>query len=273
MTNVRSGLGGLDRCFADGDGHDGSDAPAVGRDEGDGAVCGGVVDDVRELGAHFASAEVLSRVGHDPSVPMRNLEYTRVHKCHSLDQTEVPGMSDPLASNGADHHDKCHHKRYALTCSQLDALLIEANGRCQVCSLPAADNAKQMLFIDHDGWLGNWAVRGLLCNTCNTLLGKDLDVPRDAVFAAYLENAWYVRMLATLGFVPDLPAEPPVGSVVDFGGRQPRRMRVDKGWIRETRGHPWTTRTWRQLYRSYGPHRLRVVRMGDGKPLKQRRNK
>ncbi|MEV8638922.1 endonuclease domain-containing protein [Streptosporangium sp. NPDC051023] len=179
-------------------------------------------------------------------------------------------MPEIVGFPSVDPHDKCRHKHYRMTCEQFDALLVEAEGCCQVCRLPASHNSKQMLFIDHEAWRGDWAVRGLLCNTCNTILGKDLEVPRDEVFAAYLKNSWFIRMLATYGITPDLPPEPPIGSIVDFGGRQPQRMRTRKGWERVIHGYPWHSRTWRQLYRSYGPHRLNIIRVGDGKPLKQR---
>ncbi|MFI6510066.1 endonuclease domain-containing protein [Streptosporangium sp. NPDC050855] len=126
-------------------------------------------------------------------------------------------------------HETCRHKHYRMTCEQFDRLLDEADNSCQVCRLPGWQNSKRMLFIDHDAGRGNWAVRGLLCNTCNTILGKDLEVPRDAAFAAYLENSWFIGMLTTYGVGVDLPDEPPIGSVVDFGGRQPQRMRTKRG--------------------------------------------
>lgn len=171
---------------------------------------------------------------------------------------------------GTDPHEKCRHKHYRMTCEQFDDLLAESDGRCQICRLHGSQNSKQLLFIDHESRRGDWAVRGLLCNTCNTILGKDLEVPRDPAFAAYLENPWFIRMLAAHGFTSDLPAEPPIGSIVDFGGRQPQRMRTKRGWERVIHGHPWHPRSWWQLYRSYGPHRLKVIRIGDGKPLKQK---
>lgn len=166
-------------------------------------------------------------------------------------------------------HDTCRHKHFRMTCEQYDELLVEADNRCQVCRLHGWQNDKNILFIDHDADHGDWAVRGLLCNSCNTTLGKDRDKPRDEAFAAYLDSAWYVRMLAARGFAPVLPEEPPIGSVVDFGGRQPQRTRAAQGWVRVINGYPWHPVTWRGLYRSYGPHRMKVVRMGDGKPLKQ----
>jgi hypothetical protein len=156
-------------------------------------------------------------------------------------------------------HLRCRHKHYRLTCAQLDALLIEARGRCQVCRAPGEPEPRQMLFIDHDAYRGDWAVRGLLCNRCNTILGKDLEVPRDDAFAAYLANSWFIRMLASLGVGPDVPEEPPVGAVVRLGDRRPRMWRSPGGWVRTGRSWPGSLRTWWELYRSAGPHKLAVV--------------
>lgn len=75
-------LGFFDCSLSDRDRNDCGNAPATGRDERDRAVRGSVVDDVRQLGAHVARAEVLSFEGHDSSVPGSNLEYIGVHKCH-----------------------------------------------------------------------------------------------------------------------------------------------------------------------------------------------
>lgn len=168
-------------------------------------------------------------------------------------------------------HSTCNHKNYLLSCAEYEQMLAHSGQRCEVCGLVASDHPSGKLYIDHDHRLGKWAVRGLLCSRCNTLLGKDLDVPRDASFAAYLANPWYTRMLAGRGLSPELPPEPPIGSIVDLGKRQPQRMRTRKGWERVIFGYPWHPTTWRSLYRSFGPHRLMIVSLGDGSPVKQRR--
>jgi hypothetical protein len=56
-----------------------------------------------------------------------------------------------------------------ITLEQFQALTVEANGHCQLC------NRECSLHVDHDHETGE--VRGLLCSTCNTGLGKFGDDP------------------------------------------------------------------------------------------------
>lgn len=159
-------------------------------------------------------------------------------------------------------HEKCAtHKNYSLSCDQYEGLLKASGGRCQVCGFPAAQMPQQKLYIDHDNRRGHWAVRGLLCHRCNTVLGIDRDIARSPELAAYLTDAWYIRMLVGLGLTPDVPPEPPVGALVKFGHHtSPPRRRTAKGWVVESKWH-LGTRTWRDLYHSWGPHRLHVVEL------------
>lgn len=146
-------------------------------------------------------------------------------------------------------HDTCHHLHYLLSCDQFEALIAEAGNACQVCGLPGAENSQGKLFIDHvGGW--NWAVRGLLCNSCNTTLGKDNEVPRNESFARYLANPWYVRQLAAKGISVEGPPEPPENSRVrDHQGRIWRRC----GQYWHTRDSRLRNRTWSAMLRRSGP--------------------
>lgn len=54
------------------------------------------------------------------------------------------------------------HWFYKLTCTDFDQLLKRSKGRCELCR----DSARRVVF-DHDHVLGLWAVRGLLCYSCN----------------------------------------------------------------------------------------------------------
>ena len=60
--------------------------------------------------------------------------------------------------------------KYGITREELDALVLEQEGRCAICEQPMADAR-----IDHDHRTGE--VRGLLCHACNIGLGLFGDSP------------------------------------------------------------------------------------------------
>lgn len=70
------------------------------------------------------------------------------------------------------YHAKCHHRAKGMTCEQFDDLYAAVAGRCEICGARGEETPNGMLFLDHDYSRGYWAVRGLLCNSCNTLLGR-----------------------------------------------------------------------------------------------------
>jgi hypothetical protein len=85
-------------------------------------------------------------------------------------------------------HASCYHTGYALTCSEYDDLLALAQGRCMACQAPTG-----RFVIDHDHALGQWAVRGLTCHSCNHYL-KSIDsgrAPLGPMFVEYLASAWH----------------------------------------------------------------------------------
>ena len=123
-------------------------------------------------------------------------------------------------------HATCNHKNYMLSCEIYEQMLAETGQRCEVCERLAEDNPGGKLYIDHDSHVGYWAVRGLLCNPCNTRLRRDAALPADEAFARYLENAWYRREMAARGFTAGALAEPPDGGCVrDHRGNLWRRRR------------------------------------------------
>lgn len=81
-------------------------------------------------------------------------------------------------------------RKYTLTQGQYDTLSVAQNALCAICHLPETivrHGRLSTLAVDHDHNTG--AIRGLLCNRCNLLLGKSADSPvllRAA--AAYLER-------------------------------------------------------------------------------------
>lgn len=91
-------------------------------------------------------------------------------------------------------HPSCYHTGYALTCAEYDSLLTRAKGRCELCKLPTGRPA-----IEHDHTLGNWAVRGLVCQPCNNRL-RYIDAGKfvaDSQDRAYLAAAWHLTVDTT----------------------------------------------------------------------------
>ncbi|MFC0602248.1 endonuclease domain-containing protein [Streptomyces palmae] len=147
----------------------------------------------------------------------------------------------------------CSHARYRLSCADFDELMHQAEHRCQLCQRTAAETRHGHLVVDHDFRVGNWAVRGVLCSTCNGKIERaDLE---DPACAAYLGDPWYRRMLATRGLDQEL-AEPPLGATVCAG----RRMwhRTERGWSALDR-YRGSSMTWTQIYHRYGPHNITIT--------------
>lgn len=76
-------------------------------------------------------------------------------------------------------------RKYGVTRDQYEEMLTAQDGRCAICG--SADHGRDgyRLVVDHDHKTG--AVRGLLCNNCNRVLGYfDDDPDRMLAAAAYL---------------------------------------------------------------------------------------
>jgi hypothetical protein len=100
-------------------------------------------------------------------------------------------------SEHAVEHRSCQHQAYRLTCEDYDALVKRAEGKCEICRIPAQDTTRGALCIDHDPRYGYFAVRGLLCDRCNTRMrrvdrGSD---PGDQRTSQYCRNAWFIGVL------------------------------------------------------------------------------
>lgn len=150
-------------------------------------------------------------------------------------------------------HDNCHHRQYSLSCNNYEVLLERAKGRCEMCGIFGVENFRRKLYIDHDFRLGYWAVRGLLCWTCNfemELSTTNYPKARAHLFA----NPFYLDVLKAYG--SDLRMdEPPIGSkVTDSKGRQWTRLK--RGWETGPNNRKTGTRDWRYLHYQYGPHIL-----------------
>ena len=62
-------------------------------------------------------------------------------------------------------------RKYGITPQEYDALLEKQEGKCAICKETCAVYGR--LCVDHDHTTGK--IRGLLCNHCNTGLGKFKD--------------------------------------------------------------------------------------------------
>lgn len=93
------------------------------------------------------------------------------------------------------------HKSYSLTCADYEALWERSGGRCEACGT-VPETPRRGLVIDHDHRYGDSAVRGLICQWCNTALGH-LENPDihpafgrggpGNWFRAYFNRAWFMR--------------------------------------------------------------------------------
>lgn len=72
---------------------------------------------------------------------------------------------------------------YGITVEDYDRMLLSQNGRCKICGkMP-----KRKLFVDHNH--KTLVIRGLLCHSCNIMLGNAEDKPIILRLAAlYLEE-------------------------------------------------------------------------------------
>lgn len=71
-------------------------------------------------------------------------------------------------------------KKYGVTFDEYNRMLIEQNGCCAICNRPEPTN--RMLDVDHNHATGE--VRGLLCTSCNRILGHAHDSADRLVAAA-----------------------------------------------------------------------------------------
>jgi hypothetical protein len=146
-------------------------------------------------------------------------------------------------------HESCAHKHYLMSCGQYEHLLNRANGRCEMCGIPGMATPHRKLHIDHDIRHGIWAVRGLLCQPCNTHMHHP---SRSFNRVRFLANPWFVEMLAANN-APLRIAEPPIGSTV-YDAKRRRWRRGPKAWTRAR--DSWRGRysaDWDYLHRNYGP--------------------
>lgn len=145
----------------------------------------------------------------------------------------------------------CNHIRYAMSCDDLEDLLKRASHRCEICGCFGSSTKHGKLFIDHDPRLGDWAVRGLLCNLCNSNLDR-LSHPKAV---AYMSSPWHHEMLAKRGLSSTVQPEPSLGTRVYVKGRT--WTRGTKGW-EPASAHRSMTKSWELLNKKFGPFNIEV---------------
>lgn len=110
-------------------------------------------------------------------------------------------------TGSARSHDSCTHAKYRMTCQQYDHLHESASGRCQICNQIERYTSGRKLQIDHDKALGYWAVRGLLCISCNVSLGHECISGPEVDH--YLSNPWYAHLPYAQQILPEEVDEGP----------------------------------------------------------------
>lgn len=60
--------------------------------------------------------------------------------------------------------------RYNISLEDYTKMYNLRNGKCDICDLPKQMGGRYGLYVDHDHKTGK--IRGLLCTTCNTAIGK-----------------------------------------------------------------------------------------------------
>jgi hypothetical protein len=149
---------------------------------------------------------------------------------------------------------KCGHRIYQLDCEAYDRLVEHAGNRCQICQAAPDQTKHGFLMVDHDASVGQWAVRGLLCSTCNTGIPAGSS---PAWAADYLASPWWRIELDRLGLDAAPTPEPGIGSVVLAPNRDTWR-RGPKGWQQTASWRHKPTLSWGALNYRFGP-RIRVL--------------
>lgn len=121
----------------------------------------------------------------DPKLRARELHLERMRYADNVQDEEWKDKRNQRESRGK------FLRRYGITVAERDALLLGQGSKCKICEMPIAfigKSATTGAHIDHCHSTGR--VRGILCASCNTTLGKFGDDPaRLRKAAEYLETS------------------------------------------------------------------------------------
>lgn len=155
-------------------------------------------------------------------------------------------------------HRNCQHFVYAMNCAEMDNLCSWSNDRCRICGRSAAQNAHRWLSIDHAATRGDWAVRGLVCSSCNGRLRETpMYIWRPEV-EQYMALAWVDYYF---GERCHQQPEPSIGKSAHAAGYI--WTRAEFGWwphIEPNRTRSARVMTWDGLNRQYGPPRIEIIK-------------
>ena len=76
-------------------------------------------------------------------------------------------------NNPEQHKSAVLRRTYGITLEDYNRMLLSQNGVCAICKVAKTGTEDRRLFVDHCHTTGK--VRGLLCNACNTILGRSND--------------------------------------------------------------------------------------------------
>ena len=104
-------------------------------------------------------------------------DYYETHKRDPGGQLERAKVKRSLTDPTLIHAKDLADKKYGLSVTEWNEMLIHQSGRCAICLLPMRSP-----HVDHNHQTGE--VRGLLCNHCNRGLGAFYDSPHLLMLAA-----------------------------------------------------------------------------------------
>ena len=119
----------------------------------------------------------------------------RISRDHRSDNYETHRQTDKAYRSRPDirarNRDVRLRRRYGIGAGEYDALLARQGGVCAVCYEDRRDSRDREMPVDHDHDSG--AIRGILCDNCNRIIGLFQDDPRILRNAVRYLQRWAKR--------------------------------------------------------------------------------